>query len=353
MSRPRNAYPKLCTDKTGRCFCKVDGKFVTLGRDGDPETQRRYGELLASLATATATKPSSGPPRSGLTVNELCVKFITEVLPKYQTSDGQPSAEQACFKGVIRILRRLFGETPAAEFGPVKLRLARSEMVETGWARKHINKQVCRLRYIFKFAVSWELVPPSIVDSLKTVPGLEAGHTKARETTPKTSVPAESLQAVRAELLPRHQDVFDLMLLTGARPGELLGLQMRDLNRSGSPWRSDLRHHKTARKGKSRTLYFNGKAQAILLKYLKADPEAKLLPTTRKTFSDAIGRACGRAGVERFTAHTLRHCVATRITNELGLEAAQRLLGHSSAAMTAHYAKQAEAKAVEASAALG
>ncbi|WLD11390.1 hypothetical protein [Planctellipticum variicoloris] len=51
------------------------------------------------------------------------------MLPKYKTADGQPSAEQACFKGVVKILRRLFGETPAAEFGPVKLRLVRSEMV--------------------------------------------------------------------------------------------------------------------------------------------------------------------------------------------------------------------------------
>lgn len=351
---PRHAsVPKYGLHKgSGQAVTYVNRKPVYLGPFDSPESRRRYGELLAGLESSRPVSAASAEA-APLTINMLCLKFVTEVLPKYKTADGAPNAEQACFKGVVKILRRLFGETAASDFGPVKLRLVRSEMVATGWARKHINKQVSRLRAIFKFAVSWALVPATMIEGLRAVPALEPGETEARETKPKYAVPAEVLKTVRAELLPRHQDVFDLLLLTGARPGELMGLKMGDVNRTVSPWRADLQTHKTAHRGKSRTLYFNATAQSILLKYLKADPGAKLLPIARKTFSEVLGRACDRAEVERFTAHTLRHCVATKITNELGLETAQRLLGHSSAAMTAHYAKGAEDRAVQAATALG
>lgn len=343
-----SSVPKYGLHKpSGQAVCYVDRKPVYLGRHGSPESRRKYGELLAQLESAPRVASSAGSPRP-LTLAELLLKFATEHLPKYKTPEGGPSAEQDCYKGVIKIIRELFAETPAAEFGPVKLRLVRKQMVATGWSRKHINRQVCRARAIFKWAVGWELVPASVFEALRAVAALEPGETSARETEPRRAVAPAELQAVRAQLLDRHRDVFDLLLLTGARRGELMNLRTREVDRTSPLWRAELEHHKTAKKGKSRTLYFNTKAQAILRRYLTDDPDARILPVSRKTFSEVVGRACDRAGVKRFTAHTLRHCVATRITDELGIEWSQRLLGHSSAAMTAHYSALAEAKAAQA-----
>jgi integrase len=57
--------------------------------------------------------------------------------------------------------------------------------------------------------------------------------------------------------------------------------------------------------------------------------------------------------VTPFVPHQLRHCVATRLVDEVGVEAAQRLLGHSQVAMTLHYSKAAEKQAIEAVKRLG
>jgi integrase len=140
--------------------------------------------------------------------------------------------------------------------------------------------------------VSWELVSQAVADALKSLKALEAGETPARETRQRRAVPEDKLKAVRAKLKVVHQDMFDVMLLCGCRPGELASLTTGILDRSGELWRADLVHHKTAHQGKSRTLFFNVKAQAIMLKYLKADPDALLFGVSRDTFGEAVKRAC-------------------------------------------------------------
>ena len=354
MARPRTLVPRLCTDKTGRCFCKVRGKFVSLGRADDPQVHQRYAALLTSLNSSPVSTPTAASTApTGITVSELMLKFALEVMPKYRRSDGQPSAEQDCFRSVIKIVRRLFGETPAVDFGPLRLRLCRSEMVKAGWSRKFVNKQTGRLRLMFRWAVSWELIPQVVADALKSVAPLDPGETEARETKPRRSIPAADLKAVRDVLLERHRDALDLLLLCGARPGELLSLTTAMIDRSGEVWRVDLEKHKTAHHEKSRTLYFNRTAQAILQKYLKADPDERLFPFTRGTFSQVISYACERAEVTPFVPHQLRHTVATQVVDQLGLEFAQQLLGHSNAAMTQHYSKSAEQAAMTAVQKLG
>jgi len=47
-------------------------------------------------------------------------------------------------------IKQLYGMTPAAGFGPKALQAVRQKMVESGWCRTNINKQVNRLRHVFK-----------------------------------------------------------------------------------------------------------------------------------------------------------------------------------------------------------
>lgn len=150
-----------------------------------------------------------------------------------------------------------------------------------------------------------------------------------------------------------HRDIFDLLLLTGARPAELINLRSGDIQRTGEAWRAVLRHHKNKKRGKSRRLLFNASAQILLSQYLSDNPDARLFSIERSSFSAAIKRACVKAGVTPFVPHQLRHTVATRLADDVGLEAAQRLLGHSQIAMTEHYSRTAERKAVEAVKLLG
>lgn len=356
MGRPKSSIPKLCTDLDGRAFAKVSGKFITLGRADSPESRLRYAALLSDLAQGKPVEPKREPKSQpgAVSVSELCLRFLTDyALPRYKKSDGKPSAEVDCFKSVIRILGELFGETPAGEFQALRLRTVRQKMIEAGWSRRWINKQIGRLRLMFRVAASWEMIRPDVLASLETVPALTVGETTAPETEPRTAVSDADLKAVRAVLRELHRDIFDLLLLCGSRPAELINLTVGDIDRTGEIWRCDLRHHKTAKKGKSRTLFFIPAAQLILRKYLTANPDERLFPIERVSFGNAIKRACLKAGVTPFVPHQLRHTVATRLADEVGLEAAQRLLGHSQKAMTEHYSRAAERTAIDAVQRLG
>lgn len=54
-----------------------------------------------------------------------------------------------------------------------------------------------------------------------------------------------------------------------------------------------------------------------------------------------------------FVAHQLRYTTITRIADEVGLEAAQRVTGHADAVMTEHYARIADRQAIDAVKRLG
>ncbi|MFO0917200.1 MAG: site-specific integrase [Planctomycetaceae bacterium] len=142
---------------------------------------------------------------------------------------------------------------------------------------------------IIRWAVGWKFVSQTLADTLKSVESLEAGDSNAPESRPHSAAPDERIQAIRPCVVvrePANGDIVDLMLLTGCRPGELIGLKTGQIDRTGEIWRVALAKHKTAHKGKSRTLFFNASAQLILRKYLQADPDARLFPGAR---GDRIG----------------------------------------------------------------
>lgn len=347
--RPRHTIPAYRLHKrSGQAVCYVNRQEVYLGPYDSPESRKRYGELIAGLQAETTLQAESAPPakRLGKTVNELVLRFTVERLPEYS------NAEQHCLRTAMRVLCNLFGETMVGDFGPLKLRAVRSAMIQGDttaekprkpWSRSFTNKQVKRLKMMFRWGVSWELVPVTVADALVCVASLTANETNAAESRPRRAVSDADIAAVRAALRVRkNRDILDLLLLTGCRPSEIIGLTGGDIERSGDVWRCELRSHKTRHKGKRRVVFFNLDAQRILLKYMHADPSRRLFATRRDSFGHVIKAACIRAGVEPFVPHEMRHTVATRIADELGTEAAQRLLGHCEAAMTMHYSKGAE-----------
>lgn len=219
MPRPKSLIPKLCVDKSrNRAFCKVDGKFVSLGNAGSPESMAAYGNLLRELAehgkdaAISAVKRHESVPREPkpeIPLSELFLRFINERLPKYAP------AERRCIRGAIRIARALYGETPAEDFDVLRLRTVRDGMIRHGWGRSFINKQVKRLRMVIRWAVGWKIVSQTLAESLKAVEPLEPGDSDAPESRPRYAVPDERIQAIRPFLAERYRDLVDLMFTVG------------------------------------------------------------------------------------------------------------------------------------------
>lgn len=373
MPRPKSVLPSYRLHKpSGQAVSYVNRKPVYLGQFGTAESRERYAKLLTEVQNSQAqSAPESRPSQT--TVAAVALRFATEELPRYA------NAEQHCLRTALRFCVDLFGETSAAEFGPLRLRTARKAMVESGWSRGFTNRQVKRVKRVFRWAVSLELVPASVVQALATLDPIAAGETEAPESRERRAIPEADLKAVRNVLDGVYRDLFDLMLLTGSRPGELVSLTVGDVDQTGDVWRAGLRSHKTRHMGKSRTLFFNRTAQEILSRYLTGKPTAPVFAVRRVVFGRVVSRACEvafnmpeelrkpdtkkltpkeladvrqQAAAWRrehcWTPHWLRHTVATRLADDVGTEAAQRLLGHATKAMTEHYSRAAEKQAVAA-----
>lgn len=112
--------------------------------------------------------------------------------------DGTPSGGLDRVRNALKVLRDMYGSMPAAEFGPLKLRGLREKWLNSDRkrARRTVNGYIAEVKHMFKWAVSHELVPPSVFHGLTTVEGLRAGRSAARETEPVKPVPEAHVTAV-------------------------------------------------------------------------------------------------------------------------------------------------------------
>jgi integrase len=172
-------------------------------------------------------------------VADVCAAFWTYAKTTYPDPDyregKRPKGELGNYWDVLRPLRRLYGETPAAEFGPVALKAVSATMLKPrtvvdaktgkvkrvpGWCRAVANRNVSRLKLIFRWAAEEELVPGEVAARVWTVQGLRPGRSDARETEPVKPVPQEYVDAALPHCSRQVQTMIKLQLLTGMRPGE-------------------------------------------------------------------------------------------------------------------------------------
>jgi hypothetical protein len=208
---------------------------VLLGRHGSPESRQEYARVIAEWEANGRRLPSAeaGPE---LTVNELILAFWGHVEQHHRHPDGSPTSELNDYRLSLRSLKELYGLTLAREFGPLALRSVRQRMVEGGLSRGVINQRVVRIRRVFKWAVSMQLVPHAVYASLATLAGLAKGRSPARETEPVQPVPEPFVNAVLPYVLPPVAAMIELQRLTGMRPGEVCQMRACDLDLSGPVW---------------------------------------------------------------------------------------------------------------------
>jgi len=177
------------------------------------------------------------------------------------------------------------------------------------WSRRYINAQVRQVRHMFKWAASHELVPADVHQALCTVEALRRGRSAAPETPRVQPVPDWLLEQVRPHMCPTIRALVDLQLYTGARPGELLGMRLCDIEMDGRNgiWIFRPDQHKNAYREKERLIYLGPRAQKVLKPFLASPKTDALL------FSPAAAEANRRAALtaQRKTAHGQGNSVGT------------------------------------------
>ena len=178
-------------------------------------------------------------------MNELVLEYWRHAEARYRRPDGADSSELEKMRLAIRPLRKLYGSTPAHEFGPRSLKAVRQTLIDQGLCRRTVNQRVARIVRLFRYGVENEIVPPGVYQALKAVEGLRAGLSKAGESRTVRPVPDERVDAVLPFLSPQLRAVVRLQRLTGMRSGEALTMRTCDLDMSGETWEYTPERHKT------------------------------------------------------------------------------------------------------------
>jgi len=379
---------------------RLNGRDFYLGEYNSPESHERYFRLVAEwLANGrqvpTGTNGNCQTEPAPLSINEMLLAYWRYAEAYYHSSDGR-AKELAGMKDAIKPLKELFGLTPACHFGPKSLKLVRQRMIDADICRKQINSRINRIRRVFKWAASEELVPPSVVEGLRTVAGLERGHTSARESKPVKPVAREHAEAILPFVSPQVSAMIQLQLVTGMRPCEVTIMQPCNIDRSSDDWIYAPSRHKTDYRGHAKFVPLGPRAQDLIRPFLdrasdaylfspqeaeewrnakravnrKKDRKTRIYPCElrarerRKVASkgrkskrpkrerfdtDSYRRAIAygitkahKAGIEvpDWHPHQLRHTRATEVRKRYGLEGAQVALGHQSANVTEVYAER-------------
>jgi len=388
--------------KRGSAYCRYKGKCHWFGRYGTRSSQDRFESWLATIESDDQSGDRSVPRT---TLLALASRFMTHAHVHYR-KDGQPTGEAENVCAALRKVCAMYGNLPVDQFGPKLLKSVQQGMVDDGLARSTINSRINRIRRVFKWGVSEQIVPVSVFQSLQTVAGLQAGRSTARETAPVEPVPELQILAVEPHVSRPVWGLIQFMLLTGARPSEAVRLRWCDIDAESDVWIYRPGRHKTEHHGKSRVVMIGPRAQALIPHCGGRDTDYVFNPqqglddharnhyrdtaTTRsvnecystQSFRTAVLVACERAfecpaairssalrkrrkhetdtdfnqrrergkswrAKHCWSPNQLRHNKATELRAADNIEAAQVILGHSSVKTTERYAEQDLSRAVE------
>ena len=388
---------------SGQAVVTLNGDDFYLGPHGSKVSRLEYDRVVGEWIQ------NGRRPVRGSTCDLAVVEIINayrKFADAYYVKNGQRTREAEIITHTLkRFVQPLYGRTLAIDFGPCALKNVREKMIEAGHSRGVINKNVDRIRRMFRWAASEEMIPVTVHQALTTVAGLRKGRTTAREPKPVLPVEAPLVDATLPHLPSIVADMVKFQRLTGCRPSEVCQLRPIDLDRSGEVWQYRPGSHKTEHHDRERVIFIGPKAQEVILPYLLRDAAAYCFSpaesmkemrdsrrTARKTpihygnrpgtnrkirpqrtprlryAKDSYARAIRRgvdkankaileeaqkAGVENppllvyWAPNQLRHAAGTTVRRLYGLEAAQCVLGHAKADVTQVYAERDQALAAE------
>jgi integrase len=207
-------------------------------------------------------------------INTLILRYF-RYAQTYYVKNGQQTDEVYGIRAALSRLRKLYGRTLARDFGPKAFKLVRETMIqEKKLSRKYINKSMARIRRMFKWGIAEELLPPSVLQALASVPGLRKGRSTATEGHPVLPLPDDIREATLSYLPQVVADMTQFQRLTGCRPDEACLIRPCDIDRSQDVWNYVPESHKTEHHDHQRMILIGPKAQGVLLRYLARDNKA-------------------------------------------------------------------------------
>lgn len=385
------------------------------------DVMARYLRAVAELEEQfqrgePASKPDETP--EDLPLDVLIARYIIHLEQDpdgYRKPDGTLSPQYAKSVRALRVLSALYGNTYASDFTASCLKRCRKAMVNASWWFRSddrpkerpakpwgpsvANAATSRIVRLFAWLESEDMAPKGTAEHLRTVQPLSLPD--AVDESEK-AVPDAVVDATLPYTSPVVSAMIKLQRLTAMRPSELCRLSPREIDCRRSIWIYRPSKHKTAWRGKSRSIPLGPAAQAILAPFLERNPQsycfspreaffwwmdqrsAGAVESTRKTpvypsetrrrnsakertrkatrrkfsqcytsytYRRAIRHAVDRARADKkdvpyWSPYALRHARITEVQYEHGWETAAAV-GGNTVQMARVYAHRAEERAID------
>ena len=396
---------------SGQAVVSLGGQDFYLGPYGTKASKIAYDRLIGKWL-AGGRQLASSNAAGDLTITELIARYW-EFAKQHYRKDGLPTQEVSNIRYAIRPLRQLYATTPAREFGPLALKAIQQRFIRDGICRNQINHRVGKIKRLFMWAVSEQLVPASVFQALQTVVGTPSGSDRVWESPPCCRFPMKSLMLpsrIFPPLWPIWCDSIDSRAVDQAKSVRSVPATSTPATMSGFTSRPVTKRSIMAANGGSssarkrrmcyvRTSCGRSKVIASCRPSRKSDGATKSMkpakrrcitatvqevtgneslvarPETATTRMPTTGRfdvawkkrtplvwtAAVKNGINpedvqlitRWHANQLRHSVATSLCAKFGLEAARTVLGHADPKITLVYAEADFSKAAEVMKAVG
>jgi integrase len=354
------------TKISARPLTPVGARYATK----DPAIAKVVAANLLQQAIYSAKNTTSQP--GDRTIMSIVKAFSVHAKDYYRDVAGNATSEVRRIKYATSPLIDMFAAMPAEEFGPLKLKQVRQQMIDLNLARKSINDRIACIKRMFRWAASEELVPAGTYQSLLTVEGLKRGRSGAKETARVLPVPETHVYAILPYTTEVVAAMIELQLLTGMRSTEVCIIRPCDIETTGKVWMYRPAFYKTQYLDREfeKVICIGPRGQEILKPFLKrkldgycfspAETQEKRNVSNgerelnerydRRTYRKAVQYAikkAQKAGVKigdkpvmMWTPHQLRHTATTRAAKEFGIEIAKAATGHAHISTTQIYAEK-------------
>ena len=266
--------------------------------------------------------------RDSVTVAEF---FNDSYLPYIKSYKRSWDTDESVFRNhILPVIGAAFMDAVTSEdIGRVLIRAGQRLSAAT------VNRLLVLLRYVFNLAIRWHTAGvvsnPTATHKLKRLSNHRERFLSPAETQ-------QLIVAVNASPNLMLKYIIPFLLLTGARKREVLDARWCDVDRDRSFWRIPI-----TKSGRERHVPLSAAAIALLdtvprrrhCDWIFANP--KTLKPYVSIFS-SWNTARTAAGLAEVRVHDLRHSFASFLVNAgCSLYEVQKILGHSSVAMTQRY----------------
>jgi site-specific recombinase XerD len=299
-----------------------------------PQHQNRASYKRHITHRCCSRLAAGGLPGSGLAVEYLYSKYIKNLSVSYIKESGR----------IILYFLGFLKRQGTTVYGLTRQDISAFVQYEQdrGLTATSVDNH---LRVVYAFIVF--LVNQGVLPNTIMQPKIKV---KLPEALPR-AIPADDVQRLLSAITSvRDRALILLLLRTGMRIGELLEVQLSDINLS----ERKILIYVGEKNYQGRAVYYNKDAELALRHWLtERDTQSDYLFPGRSgrgtlsyaTARDAMLKALDRAGLsdKGYSLHHLRHTFATDMLNAgMRLEVLQQILGHQEIEMTLRYAKMTD-----------